>query len=334
MSTIPITFDPPPAPPYTVVGGTERAGASGISAVLLNRGARYPRRHVFAELARAGFDSIISMECGGGHYEVESLVSVFPQVKFIILTEKTSLGAQINIAAGELRSPLFFVLWNDFHLLYGVNADKIAERLMLPVDKIAAGTRRNWFRRLCTVPVFQNAQYEQLPTAISPVMRKNRFETLAYAAAKEDSPSLFPFQGVGIYDRQRFLDIGGFDVAIESPHWQLADFGLRAWLWGEEIRCTHHLRLRGDALGDAAVPSYDASFWRFFLKNLLPVPWRSAADGIEAHIPLKKLPGFVIKTGGGIALNVRRFLAARRWVHAHAANWTTSAAALIGAWGA
>lgn len=344
-------FGVPFPPDYTVFGGSVKAAANvsgaGLSAVLLNRGSRIPRRHVFASLSAAGYDSIVSVETGGGHYELEALSDSFPQVRFVLLEGRHTIGEQINIAANEVRSPLFFVLWNDLRLLYGLSAAKITERLMLPLDDAVAGKSRvNWFRRLCTVPIFQNAQFEQLPTVIAPVFlpqnSRGRFETTAYSAAKENAPSVFPFQGVGIYDRARFFAIDGFDTAIKNPHWQLADFGLRAWLRGEEIRCTHHIHLRYGAefFDDADYPPLsaeagDADFWLFYAKNLLPVLRRSGIASDEtysAYLPLKKLPVFLIKSGGRIGERANIFFSTRAWLREKGHGLTRSARALFANW--
>jgi hypothetical protein len=67
------------------VGGSERGGSTGLSAVLLNRGGRYPRRTLFQELEKSGFDYIISMEGPQERYDIEELASRFPSVRFILL---------------------------------------------------------------------------------------------------------------------------------------------------------------------------------------------------------------------------------------------------------
>lgn len=334
MNTTPTTFNAGAVPPpYTVVGSAERSGAAGLAAVLLNRGARYPRKQVFTELVKAGFDYIISVENPAAHYGIDELSSAFPQARFVLLSARATPGEQINIAAAELRTPLFFVLWNDLRILYGGQASKIAERLLLPAGELGRGEpNKNWYRRLCTTPVFQNTQFEPLPFAFLPSMHNRRFETLPYTAAKEDAPTLFPFQSVGIYDRQRFLGIGGFDASIHNPFWQLVDFGVRAWLWGEEIRCTHHIRLRCDGSGGLEDSTSDESYWRFALKNILPAVRRDEAKTVYAHLPLKKLLFFMLRSGQSPRTAFRQFFAARKWVSANGANWKMSAEEMLQNW--
>ncbi|GHT96752.1 hypothetical protein FACS1894141_7220 [Spirochaetia bacterium] len=80
MNTIPSIFNNT-MPSYTAVGGTERGASTGLSAILLNRGGRYPRRTLFQELEKTGFDYIISMEGPQERYDVEDLSGRFPIVR-------------------------------------------------------------------------------------------------------------------------------------------------------------------------------------------------------------------------------------------------------------
>ena len=145
MNTTPSIFRPPGVPSYTAVGGSERAASTGLSAVLLNRGGRYPRRTLFQELEKAGFDYILSIEGTGERYDLEDLSGRFPFVRFILLKEQISAGEEINLAAAELTSPFFFVLWNDHRLFEGTFAARMVE--------LFGG------KRLCTVPLIQNSRF-------------------------------------------------------------------------------------------------------------------------------------------------------------------------------
>ena len=125
---------------------------------------------------------------------------------------------------------------------------------------------------------------------------------------KEGLPSLYPFDGIGIYDRERFLRLGGFDPSIKSFYWQLMDFGFRSSLWGEEIAATQLIKLSYEN----SVPQEDSttgeSWRRFFLKNLAPVFRRD-----YAHIPLRRFPGYFCRRGDFFSA-WNEFIAARAWV--------------------
>ena len=113
-------------PSYTALGGSLRRNATGVSVILLNRGGRYPRRTLFTELEKGFFDYVVSLEGPQDRYDLEDLSERFSFVRFIILKESIGFGEQINLAASEIGSPLFLVLWNDLRILHGADAGKIA----------------------------------------------------------------------------------------------------------------------------------------------------------------------------------------------------------------
>jgi hypothetical protein len=322
MNTIPTIFNET-VPSYTAVGGGGSCGSSGVSAILLNRGGRYSRRALFTELEKAGFDYVISLEGPQDRYDLEDLSLRFPFVRFILLQKAISPGEQINLAVTEIVSPLFFVLWNDLRILHGGDAAKIAA----------------WFRpasgRLCTAPVIQNSSLETLPTLTSPALYHSKLpwkfrpnlKALHIAPQMEAQPSVYPFDGVGIYDRDRFVRIGGFDGAIQNPYWQLMDLGFRAHLWGEEIRCTQLVRLSYDGEALPEDTTADAGYRRFYLRNLAPVFRKDSA-----HIPLRLFPGYLFKTGGEPAAAWGEFSENRQWVRANSRRFQRDARILTGLW--
>ncbi|GHV89973.1 hypothetical protein AGMMS50268_04760 [Spirochaetia bacterium] len=320
MNTIPTIFNPP-IPSYTAVGGNERFASTGLSAVLLNRGGRYPRRTLFQELEKIGFDYVISIEGAREHYDVEELSLRFPFVRFILLSEEISPGEQINLAVSELSGPLFFVLWNDLRIMAGGGASRMAERLYLNQGNGGA------FKRLCTVPMIQNIRCETLPTLTAPAVDRHTVKTLSFPPLKEGLPSLYPFDGVGIYDRDRFIRLGGFDGTLKNPHWQLMDFGFRSCLWGEEISVTQMVKLSYDGEVPATDNTPEASYRRFYLKNLAPV-----FRGDYAHLPLRRFPAYFIQSGGDPFSAWEEFSSARRWVKTNRYRFRNDARAVTDLW--
>jgi hypothetical protein len=312
-------------PSYTAVGGSERGNATGVSAILLNRGGRYPRRTFFTELEKAGFDYVVSLEGPQDRYDLEDLSDRFPFVRFIILKESISLGEQINLAVSEMESPLFFVLWNDLRILYGGSAAKLS----------------SWFypggksKRFCTVPVIQNPPLETLHTLTAPALYRPRMpwksgetvQSLRFPPLTEAQPSLYPFDGVGLYDRDRFIRLGGFDRAIQNPYWQIMDLGFRAHLWGEEIRCTQLIRLSCEGEPSPEDTTADAGYRRFYLRNLAPVFRKDAAHG-----PLRFFPPYYFRTGGGIFAAWEEFRENRQWVSDNAPRFKQDARNLATLW--
>ncbi|MDR0315498.1 MAG: hypothetical protein LBH97_01195 [Treponema sp.] len=319
MNTIPTIFNEI-FPAYTVIGGRERLGSTGISAVLLNRSGRYARRSLFYDLEKTGFDNVISVESAPDHYDVEELAERFPFARFILPREGISLGEQINLAASELDSHLFFVMWNDLKIIAGGTARRMAERLGVEEESCVC-------KRLCTVPLILNSRYETLPTLIAPGVFRRKVRTLFFPPNREGLPSLYPFDGVGIYDRERFIRLGGFDTTLGNTYWQLMDFGFRAHLWGEDIVSTQTLKLSYDGTIPPEDTSAGESYRRFYLKNLAPV-----FRGDYAHLPLRRFPGYLLKSGEGPASAWEDFSEGRRWVSTNRFRWRCDIRALAGRW--
>jgi hypothetical protein len=326
MSTIPTTFNEN-FPSYTVIGGRENFDSSGISVVLLNRGGRYARRGLFHDLEKTGFDTVVSVEPEPAHYDLDDLSARFPFVRFVLPHTRLSLGEQINMAVSELDSPLFFVLWNDLKMIAGGTAHRMAERLTRPAESNGDSKGKIQFRRLCTVPVIQNSRLDTIPTVIAPVIRKKKIQTRFLNPSGEGLPSLYPFDGVGIYDRERFIQLGGFDGTLKNSFWQLMDFGFRAYLWGEEISLSQTLKFSYEA----AIPAEDNStgndYFRFYLKNLAPV-FRNDC----AYLPVRRFPGFLFKANNGIFDAWDDFSESRRWVNTNSFRWRCNTKTIASYW--
>ena len=313
-------------PSYTVIGGRERLGSSGLSAVLLNRGRRFARRSFFQDMKKAGFDFVVSVEPPPAQYDLEELANGFPFVRFVLLKEPLSLGEQINLAVSELDSPLFFVMWNDLKFVTGGGAHRMAERMSRGND-IRGGDQEHSYRRLCTVPVIQSPRLETLPTLRAPVLPRKKEHTRGLNPSREGLRTLYPFDGVGIYDRERFVRMGGFDGTLKSCYWQLMDFGFRAHLWGEEISATQSLKLSYEASPPVEDTSAGTDYHRFYLKNLAPVFRKD-----YAHLPLCRFPRFLFQTGDGFLAACEDFSEGRQWVHTNRFRWRRDPGAIAGLW--
>ncbi|MDR1445402.1 MAG: hypothetical protein LBI90_00760 [Treponema sp.] len=314
MNTIPTTFDDDISGAYTAVGGMESVSSTGLSAVLLNRSMGQPRKNLFQELEKAGFDYVLSMEVNTGRYDVEDLSTRFPFVRFIIFKEEVNLGKQINLAALELKGSHFFVFWNDQRLLSGGGAGGITDKLSERED-------------ICTVPVLLNSAFETLPTLISPENLGRKFQIIRSAPPEGGSASLFPFDWVGIYNRDHFIKLGGFDGGINNPYWQLMDFGFRSWLWGEEIRMTQGIKLSYEGAIPVDDVTRDEYYRRFYLKNLAPV---FRFD--NAHLPIRRFPSCLMLNPGHPLQAWHDYTEGRRWVSVNHYRFSTDAQTLIGKW--
>jgi hypothetical protein len=309
-----------------VVGGATRAAFTGLSAILLNRGGRYPRRTLFQELEKTKFDYIVSVETPEERYDVDELSGRFPFVKFILLKDAINLGEQINLAVSELTSPLFFVLWNDLRILNG-EAARMAERLFYTSEELSKMGDVHAGRRLCTIPVIQNGQFQILPTLTAPDIDRQTVRNLFLTPSKEGTPSLYPFDGVGVYDRDRFVKLGGFDCGLSSTYWQLMDFGFRAHLWGETIQSTRLIRLSYNGEVAPRDSTVDKDYRRFYLKNIAPV-----FNGDAAAIPLRRFSRYFFYSGEGPFQAWDNFSQSRRWVAENKFRFRRDARGLTDLW--
>jgi hypothetical protein len=305
----------------------DRSASTGLSAVLLNRRGHYPRRTLFQELEKLGFDFIVSMEGPHERYDIEELSGRFPHIRFILLKDEISIGEQINLAALEISSPLFFVIWNDLRILHSGGAFRMTERLLLGADELASRQQSSQYKRLCTVPLIQNSRFETLPTLIAPALYDSSVKTLSFVPVVEGKPSLYPFDWVGIYDRDRFFRIGGFDTALPRTHWQLMDFGFRAYLWGEEISSTQLIRISYDGDISPEDSTADHCYRRFYLKNIAPV-----FRGDSAYLPLRRFTAFLSRCKVHPFALWREFLSVRRWVKENSFRFKNDARSITELW--
>jgi hypothetical protein len=312
MNTIPSIFNEK-ITPYTAVGGKERAASTGISAVIIGSSGLH-RRSFLQELEKSGFDNVISIESSAPHYDIEELAGRLPFVRFVLPENELNIGEQINLAASEVESPLFFVMRSDMKIIAGGTAKRMAERSIVNP-------------KLCTVPVIVNLNYEPMPTIVVPVTQKRKIRTVFQEPASEEDITLYPFDGIGIYDRQRFIQSGGYDITLKNQHWQLMDFGFRAFLWGEEIVLSSHLKISCD--GEMPVEDFtvEESYKRFYLKNLAPV-FRSD----YAHLPFYRFFSFFFKSGEDLFSAWEDFKETRKWVTKNKYRWKSDARGVTTRW--
>jgi len=336
---------------YTTIGGRERkepavtasgniddnaAGSNGshtggaeMCAVIINRQGQYSHRTFFQELEKTGFDNVISIESSSPNYNIEELSQRFPFVRFIIPEKEINLGEQINLAASETDSPLFFVIQSDMKIIAGGTARRMAERLT--VIQKEGDNNTNALKRLCTVPVLVNHNYESIPSIVTPLTKKKKMWTGMMEPHNEGELSLYPFAGIGIYDRQKLIDIGGFDPEIKNTHWQFMDFGFRAYLWGEEISLSLHLKLliEKDKEKELPVVDYtaDKGYRQFFLRNIAPVFRNNSA-----RLPLCRFVPFLFKSNEDIFSAWEEFSKNKKWIFENKDRFKFSDASVINRW--
>ena len=309
----------PDAGPYTVIGGEvldrERKDRPGLSIVLLGRGASVFRRDLFEELCKLGAREVLSIESGPCPYDVESLTRRHEKLRFLIFAGESSTGARIDSAIREALSDHVFVLHGDMK----INAAGISSRVFSKISERG---------RLCTVPVFRDNEGELLPTALGPLPgRGGAFDVQPTAAADGEVPTLVPWDYTGIYRKDKHLALGGFDPLIIEPWWQKLDYGMRAWLWGEEIRTHSALRVGylKEMLPEDSTPG--PGYPRFFLKNLAV-----RRRGDTGRLPRSRWWSYLRSSGDSAVATRELWLEIRAWVNANRFRFVRDATELTELW--
>jgi len=146
----------------------------------------------------------------------------FPNVTFIVFKQPVPFGTLANALANECYTTFFYLTRSDLRQIK-FDAEKAIE-LLLRSDKPAAVT-----------PVMTNRLGESIPVIQAPMLREGVIDPIAFLPRESVSTTLYPFLGIGMYERALFQRLRGFDEEIESDYWQILDFGLRAWLYGYPI---------------------------------------------------------------------------------------------------
>ncbi|MBU0957059.1 MAG: hypothetical protein KKI09_16670 [Spirochaetes bacterium] len=316
MNTIPLTHDAY-KPTYTVLGGMHGRNcheAFPVSVLVLNRGPNLYRSSIFQDLTHIGFDSILSIEAGDESTEIESLAARYPQVRFITFKDPVTVGDCINVGVRESCAPYIFVLWNDMKLATSTLSSRF-------FDKVAE------LDLVCLVPNLADSTGTALPTTIHPAVARNTIKPVSLVPNRDNEKTLYPYDWCGIYSREKFIMLGGFDHTIKQPYWQRLDFGLRSWLWGESICQAQALKLlyTGQIPVDETSPS--DGYARFWLKNIAPV---HAID--NGTLPVSRFFPYLVQSGHGPLRAWEAFSQARRWVETNAYRFKQDVRRLVELW--
>jgi hypothetical protein len=205
-----------------------------------------------------------------------------------------TVGEQINLGIHEARSPHVMTLWSDMY------APSVTHRIAEKVRELDA---------VCVVPVLRTERNETIPSVIAPAFYRSLFRTVPMLPGAEGAPSLYAYADTGVFSRERFELLGGYDPLITNPYWQRLDFGMRAYLWDDQIRVLPSFRVQTSKPLPPNDTTPDASYARFHLKNLAI---RFVRD--QGRLPIRQLFPFVLRSGLGISEALRQFREARRWV--------------------
>jgi hypothetical protein len=315
MNTIPLIFNERQIN-RTVVGGRIQPSevTMDISVIILNSNGSHFRLQSLETLLKCGFASIISIEPDSGNFNIEEISRRMPAVKFIIPLEKVTDGDMINIGMSEVHSSYVLVLRDTFYIPAGVLQPRLAEHLT---------AKGNY----CIVPRLLDNAKNALPVQFTPSAQHGHFKIIPSAVVTDGVRTLYPFDYVGLYNRMKFIQLGGFDYTITSSYYQNLDLAVRSWLWGEEtIVSTTFLLSYTESVPIEDMTS-DLTYLHFYLKNLLP---RVRLD--HGVITDASFITFLVHSSCGFFETRRQFKDAQRWVSTNQFRFHTDIQHLIETW--
>lgn len=302
---------------YTVIGNTrvQEMDNSSISAVVLGRGGRLYRKNLYAELQKLGIKEIISMEIGSkSHFDLEKEALENELLRFLILKDRVSTGEMINIGVSEATGKLILVIWDDMI----ISSKTISYRVF---ESISAS------ENICTVPLFKGPSGEIIPSLMTPLYNRGLLNVFPVVDSKKLN-SLYPHMYVGIYNREKFIQSGGYDIDIKNSYWQKLDFGLRVNMWGEEIYAHNSFTITiADNGMDIDDITPDVYYRLYCLKNLSVIIKKDMG-----YLPLRRFFSYFEKSGSSLGEAFKTFMSVRKWVYINRFRFKYSAPILTGRW--
>lgn len=313
--------------PYTVIGGSKvdriRKSQAPLALLLLNRGSRFYRHEKLRELQEAGIGEILCVEGPRISYDIEPLSREFPEIRFLLLQEEASPGEKINVGIEECRTRLTFALWSDMDFPIPPEGE----------GDLDTGQWQSFLQEiedkeiLCTVPQLRSSADQVVPSIQVPALIKGKLKVMPWKPIQEGMRSLFPFDYCGIYHRSRFLLSGGYDTWMDNPYWQKLDFGLRSFLWGEQILCRRDVVVRYSGETVSEDSSADISYKLFFLKNMTV-----HFNGEMGVLPASKRFAYCLASDSRWIDARNEFREVQTWVHQNRYRFKSDVQSLVNHW--
>ncbi len=315
MNTIPSIFNLKKFN-YTVLGGSEKPEKilMPVTCIVLNRTGSQYRSIVLENVLKCGFEKIISIENNVRNFNSDAMTRLFPCIKFIQTLEDVNIGDLINLGMSESASPYVLVVHDDMCM------DDLLFNATLAKKLIAQ-------KQFCFVPRLLTRDKQSVPVRFIPSVNKSVFYVESSISIGDGVNTLYPFDHAGLYDRQKFMQLGGFDYTITAPYWQKLDLFVRAWLWGETISLSTSMQFVYGQDVPVEDNTVELSYLRFYLKNLLP-----SFQSDHAVLSVGKFFHYRRRSRCGLSEDVKQFRDARRWVQENKYRYKKDAASLIQDW--
>ncbi len=327
MNTIPTTFNQRIIE-RTVLGGVETDSKilMPVTCLVLNRSGNSYRNFIFDRLIYQGFEKVIWIESNiGGKTSstqlkgrhLDELSTQYPTVKFLVPNDGSdyvSIGDMINLGMQEANTPYVLVLFDDM----------CSDSFQIPISIVSRMVESKAF---CVCPKLITSTQQVLPVKFSPKEKKSVFEIEPTLAMSSGNKTFYAADWVGLYDRDRFMQLGGIDYTITTDYWQRMDLFFRSWLWGEKTILDLSLSFTYSGEVHVENRTRNMSYLRFYLKNLLPI-YRNE----EAQIPLAYFFTFKHKNLCGLKESYILFKNAREWVEMNRYRFKTDAMDFVRKW--
>ncbi|MBR2281234.1 MAG: hypothetical protein IJ863_01275 [Spirochaetales bacterium] len=155
-------------------------------------------------------------------FNVDEMQNKYPDVTFIIFPKAPSLAERVNALADVCMTTYFLTMRSDTNLM---NFDWKPLEAKMKEDEHPA--------MIC--PWIFNKSNEKIPTIRAPHIQDKEVSPLSFMPSGGCHENLYPFLGIGLYDRALFQRLRGYDEEISGAYWQTLDFGVRCWLYGYPI---------------------------------------------------------------------------------------------------
>ena len=166
-----------------------------------------------------------------------------------------------------------------------------------------------------------------MPTVQAPAFYNKQLRVVSLQPVKAATPTIYPFDYCGIYNKERFTLTGGFDYLLTGAYWQKLDFGFRAYMWGEQIVCDTAFRVSYHGEAPVENTTREQSYKLFYLKNLAI---RFSRD--FGTLPRSRLLPYLFNSGGDFFTSLREFFKVRNWVEVNKYRFRQDARSVTELW--
>ncbi len=315
MNIIPITFDEHQIK-RAIIGGKQNNSdkSLNISVILLNSSGSHFKLNVFENLLSCNFSSIVSIENDSKNFSIDDVSKKFPDIKFIVPLEEATDGEMINLAMSEINSDYALVIRDSLYIPSGFLLSNLAERL----------TQEGIF---CIIPRLLDKDRSGITSYFTPSAKKSHFIIESSSIVKDGLKTIYPFDNIALFNRKKFIQLGGYDYTIKNPYWQNLDLSIRSWLWGEETKLTTMLQFAYIDEIPIEDRTINLDYLRYYLKNEFP------KYKIEkAYISRFSFLRFFVKSSCGYLEARRQFKSARNWVEKNKYNFKQDLQSFISNW--